>query len=337
MSSGDRRPSDDETTDEGENSDHDERMAGENDSGTSEPIPPRQPTGGNEPLWKQLWTATDGPLLFVRELLLSLAIVGMIGLILFAVSGVWPPMVAVESDSMEPNINKYDLVVVSEPGRYAGEGANEQGLVMAETASGSHESFNSPGSVIVYDTPGRVGSPIIHRVRFAVEDGENWYQRADPDAVNAESCAELETCPAQYAGYITKGDNNEQYDQANGIAPVVRPQWVQGVAQVRIPYLGRLRLVLLGTATNGPSGIASGGTAVAAAGGPAVTTIPTDTAITTATTTAPTTATTTAPTIATNTTPTTTFAESEIQSVGSAGSAGGSVGSPTVSSGTVAG
>ena len=205
----------------------------------------------DEPFWKQLLTASDGPLLFVRELLLSLTIVAAIGIVLFAISGVWPPMVAVESNSMEPHISKYDLVFVTETGRFAPPDANQQGLVMAETGSRSHESFGRRGSVIVYDVPGTLGSPIIHRARFRVERGENWFDEANPEAINAESCDELRHCPAEYAGYVTKGDNNREYDQANGIAPIVKPGWVEGVAQARVPYLGRLRLVLLGTASTG--------------------------------------------------------------------------------------
>jgi signal peptidase len=210
----------------------------------------------DRPFWKQLLTASDGPLLFVRELLLSLTIVAVIGIVLFAVSGVWPPMVAVESNSMEPHISKYDLVFVTETGRFAPPDANQQGLVMAETGSRSHESFGRRGSVIVYDVPGTLGSPIIHRARFRVERGENWFDEANPEAINAESCDELRHCPAEYAGYVTKGDNNKQYDQANGIAPIVKPGWVEGVAQARVPYLGRLRLALLGTVSTGlqPSG-----------------------------------------------------------------------------------
>jgi len=210
--------------------------------------PPGDVTPDEESWFQRLRGADDGPLLFLRELLLSLSIVAAIGLVLFAATGVWPPMVAVESNSMDPNINKYDLVVVSEPGRFAPGEANDQGLVMADTRDSSYESFNEPGSVIVYDYPSRVGSPIIHRVRFRVEAGENWFDRTSPDAVDAEGCAELTNCPAPHAGYITKGDNNRRYDQANGVAPVVKSEWVNGVARFRIPYLGRLRLALLGTA-----------------------------------------------------------------------------------------
>jgi Signal peptidase I len=218
----------------------------------------RQPAADSEPeteSWVQrLRGADDGPLLFLRELLLSLSIVAAIGLVLFAATGVWPPMVAVESGSMDPNINKYDLIVVSEPGRFAPAVGNDQGIVMSETTDTGYESFNEPGSVVVYDYPGRVGSPIIHRVRFQVASGENWYDRAAPDAIDAENCAELTNCPAPHAGYITKGDNNRRYDQANGVAPVVKSEWINGVARFRVPYLGRLRLALLGTVHTGEVG-----------------------------------------------------------------------------------
>jgi signal peptidase len=221
------------------------------DNPREEPPIATEATQDADPFWKQLVTANDGPLLFLRELLLSLSIVAIIGIVLFAVSGIWPPMVAVESNSMEPHINKYDLVFVTEPGRFAPPNANQQGLIMAETGDQGHVSFGRSGSVIVYDEPNTRGSPIIHRARFAVDQGENWYDEANPDAISANSCQELQHCPAEYAGYITKGDNNGQYDQANGIAPIVRPGWIQGVAKARIPYLGRLRLALLGTATSG--------------------------------------------------------------------------------------
>ncbi|ATW88675.1 signal peptidase [Halohasta litchfieldiae] len=210
----------------------------------------------SESLWRRFRTARDGPLLLLREVLISGGIVLLIGLVLFGISGVWPPMVAVESESMEPNINQYDLIVVSEPGRFAAEEADRKGVVTAASVSdGEHESFNQPGSVVVYDDPSSFGPPIIHRAHFYVEDNENWYDRANPAYVSADNCAELTHCPAPHAGYITKGDNNasnSQYDQANGIAPVVRPEWVTGIAQVRLPHVGYIRLALTGAASFGP-------------------------------------------------------------------------------------
>jgi signal peptidase len=153
-------------------------------------------------------------------------------------------MVAIESGSMEPNMQKGDLVFVTEPDRLAPEESFfDTGIVTKRNGTErGHEAFGAPGSVIVYEPPDRAGPPIIHRVHFWVEDGENWYDEADGRFVDAESCEELANCPAAHAGFVTKGDNNRYYDQANGIAPPVKTTWIRGTARYRAPYLGCLRL-----------------------------------------------------------------------------------------------
>lgn len=174
------------------------------------------------------------------EFLQPVAAVALVGALLFAATGIWPPMVAVESGSMEPHLERGDLVVVSEPPRYGPAGTD--GIVTARNASG-FRSFGGPGNVVVYAPPDRSGSPIIHRLRFRVEAGENWYDRANPDWVaGADNCEQLSNCPAPHAGYVTKGDNNGYYDQAKGIAPPVRADWVRGEAQFHVPWLGEVRL-----------------------------------------------------------------------------------------------
>lgn len=198
--------------------------------------------------------ADSGPLLFAREVLSSALAVVLVGLLLFAVAGVWPPMVAVESPSMEPNMHPGDLVFITQPDRFApafGDGGT--GVVSAETGEErEYRSFDGYGSVIIYQTPDRASrgqSPIIHRAHLYVEEDENWYDRADPEYLDGDSCEAIRHCPAPYDGFITKGDNNSEYDQANGIAKPVRGEWVRGVARIRIPYLGWVRLLFSGAAT----------------------------------------------------------------------------------------
>lgn len=174
------------------------------------------------------------------EFLQPVAAVVLLGALLFAATGLWPPMVAVESGSMEPNLERGDLVVVSEPTRYGPDGAN--GIVTTSEAD-EFRSFGAPGNVVVYLSPSRAGSPIIHRARFHVEQGENWYERANTDwLAGAENCEQLQNCPAPHAGYITKGDNNDYYDQARGVAPPVKAEWIRSEAQAHIPWLGEVRL-----------------------------------------------------------------------------------------------
>ncbi len=97
---------------------------------------------------------------------------------------------------------------------------------------------------------------------------ENWYDRANPDYLPGDSCETVPNCPAPHAGFFTKGDNNGMYDQVNAIgASPVKPSWVTGVARVRIPLLGWIRLVFSGAATTTPLPPADAGTAAATAGG----------------------------------------------------------------------
>ncbi len=242
--------------DEDSNNGHSDAVHMSPNSGPSVAESSAESTEPADPLWRQFLTATDGPLLLLREVSISIIIVLLIGGLLFGISGVWPPMVAVESESMEPNINQYDLVFVTEPGRFSPNEADGLGVVTAGTVSETeYTSFNAAGSVVVFDNPEASGPPIIHRAHFFVEEGENWYEQANAEYVSADDCDELQYCPAPHDGYITKGDNtasNAQYDQANGIAPVVKPEWVTGIAQLRVPYVGYIRLALTGAASGSP-------------------------------------------------------------------------------------
>jgi len=201
------------------------------------------------------WNVDHGPVMYVREVLVSAGSVLLVGLLLFAVSGIWPPMVAVESGSMDPNMQKGDLVFVMEEERLA-PGYAEEGVVTYRTGDREgYRKFNAPGDVVVYRPDGRAGvTPIIHRARFRVNESENWYDKANPAHMNARNCADLANCPAPHAGFVTKGDNNAQYDQATslgacgGTCDIVKPAWVVGTAHVRVPYLGYVKLTATGGA-----------------------------------------------------------------------------------------
>jgi len=195
--------------------------------------------------------------LFLRDAASSALTVAMVGLLLFSVSGVWPPLVAVESGSMQPNMQKGDLVFVMEEQRFAPEYATgETGVVThADATAHDYRQFGGFGDVIVYQPYGDArATPVIHRARFWVDEGENWYSKADPEYVTADDCDALRNCPAPHAGFVTKGDNsvtNDYYDQTRGISSIVKPAWVKGTAEYRVPYLGWVRLTLAGTLTPG--------------------------------------------------------------------------------------
>ncbi|WP_418280086.1 S26 family signal peptidase [Halorubrum sp. DTA98] len=240
-----------------------EAFVGDPDGGDRDgPVADVNPDRSEDGLLKRFRRDNEGPLMWLREMLSSVAIVLLLGLILFGVSGVWPPMVAVESGSMEPNMEVGDLVFVTEPGRFAPDAAdNDIGVVTYENGQAAdYRTFGTYGSVVIYQPPGRTASPIIHRAMFHVDEGENWYERADRRLHNADDCEELRNCPAPHDGFITLGDNNGQYDQANGLSEPVKADWVTGVARLRVPYLGYVRLIATGQAK--PSDLISVSTGV---------------------------------------------------------------------------
>ncbi|WP_415379567.1 S26 family signal peptidase [Halosimplex sp. TS25] len=188
---------------------------------------------------------------FVIDVLSSAIAVLLVGVLLFAVSGVWPPMVAVESPSMTPHMKTGDLVFVMEEQRFPGDGAIAgTGVVTAQTGERTdYRKFAKTGDVIVYKPDGsESATPIIHRAMFWVNESENWYEKADKQSIGRYSeCGDtpddaLPNCPAPHAGFVTKGDANGVYDQAQTLSGPVKPAWVVGTAEVRVPKLGCIRL-----------------------------------------------------------------------------------------------
>ena len=204
------------------------------------------PSDGDGPRGVRWFLSTEHPVVsFLREFASSVLFVVFVGLLLYGASGVWPPMVAVESGSMQPHMHRGDLVFVMEEHRLAPDISwEETGVVTYRDARAAdrYRKFGSFGDVIVYRPDGDDRTPIIHRARFWVNESENWYPKADPGFVTGEGCDEIPNCPAPHAGFITKGDANGQYDQVSSISSPVKPAWIRGSAEVRVPWLGYVRL-----------------------------------------------------------------------------------------------
>lgn len=189
----------------------------------------------------------DTTVTLLRETLSTVLIISVVALLLFSISGVWPPMVAVESGSMEPELSRGDLVFTVEEHRFSPETTyNSTGVVTHQTATQTgYRVFGEPGDVIIYRPDGDSSrTPVIHRAHFWVNKSENWYGKANQSHFSGDSCDEVLNCPAPHSGFITKGDANSQYDQATGMSPPVRPEWIKGTAEIHIPHLGRIRLAV---------------------------------------------------------------------------------------------
>lgn len=162
-----------------------------------------------------------------KDLLSVVAVVIIFMIISKLAFGLWTPMVAVESGSMEPHMQIGDIIFIKS--------IDKSNITTYEEGQKTgYKSFENYGDVILYHQYGDEGvTPIIHRAMYRVEAGEPMWKGGPP---------------APYSGYITKGDNaitNSHYDQEGQISynMPVKDEWIIGTAQYRIPYLGYVRLI----------------------------------------------------------------------------------------------
>ena len=160
-----------------------------------------------------------------RDILFAGVAVGAIALLLYAYAGVWPPLVSVDGLSMDPHMHDGDLILIQKV-------SPDQIMTYAAAQSTGYRTFENYGDVLVYRPFGRADmTPVIHRAMM-------WVNASEP--MWAGSVA------APDSGFVTQGDNNYLYDQCSGICPnaPVKPEWIMGVARLRIPYLGYVRSLL---------------------------------------------------------------------------------------------
>ena len=243
-------------------------------AGESDPV-----TISSDGVLRWFLRSEDSVVAWTRDLVVSVGIVALIALILFGMSGVWPPLVAVESGSMEPGMHRGDMIFVVEQDRFVSDGAiGDTGVVTYENGSEhGHSAFGNPGDVIIFRPDGsETATPVIHRAHYWVEEGENWVdERADDRLTNGNNCDSVDACPAPHDGFITHGDANGAYDQIGQTdgadTTVVKPEWIEGKSHYRIPLLGHIRLTLddvlatpdAGSVTDGSVSIADGAVSIA--------------------------------------------------------------------------
>lgn len=157
----------------------------------------------------------------IRDILSALLVVSTIALILYGLSGTWPPMVVPESPSMVPHISIGDVLFIQST-------AYTKIVTNREGKASNYVMFEDYGDVILYKPDGSITrTPIIHRAMYRVEAGE--------PMPNGK--------PAPFAGYITKGDNNPGFDQSRIVQYPVKSEWVIGVAKLKVPYVGWVTLI----------------------------------------------------------------------------------------------
>jgi len=204
-------------------------------------------------------------LLFIRDMVLSVAIVGIILAALWAYTGQFPdsPMVVVTSGSMMHDNSPFGRIGTIDPGD----------LVLVKKINGkddvitrgatyaphtNHKTYGDYGDVIIY-IPDRNGdgiadkgtTPIIHRAICWVEKNpDGTYDVEEYGIHNATSInipdLHLSNYKPKNGGFITKGDNNEYPDQTpnGGICEQpVKLEWIVGKARGELPWFGLIKLI----------------------------------------------------------------------------------------------
>ena len=105
----------------------------------------------------------------IREAMISISLVVIILSGLWAITGSWPPLVVVESNSMIHSedgeigaIDAGDLILVTAPERAARIITFAESIQDGNPHNG-HESHGMPGDVIIYKKNGGNDTPVIHR------------------------------------------------------------------------------------------------------------------------------------------------------------------------------
>jgi len=215
---------------------------------------------------------------FLRDAAVAAAFVALVLLAMFAYTGLWPPLVVVESNSMMHSddnhssigaIDTGDLVLVKKV-----DSLSDIETYMDSQVSG-HKTYGDYGDVVIYKRGGSDAStPIIHRALIYLEinsDGTSYrsesLRQAPTDKWSTSDLTDTwdrltssltisnvgynhlsvtidiqSLASSHRSGFITKGDHNLGTDQMYAAFGPVDFEWVVGKARGEIPWFGLLKL-----------------------------------------------------------------------------------------------
>ena len=221
------------------------------------------------------------------DVVIALVIVGVVMGGLYLYSGIWPPLVVVESRSMQhSNSDSYvgvidtgDLVVVRKPASL------DEITTYVKGRNTGYSTYGEFGDVVVYRKYGSTTeTPVIHRAilyanydpssgLFNVPELQGLTCGKDKDWARDGSCSSSWSSISmltlyhvgysnktininlrnfdRYSGFVTLGDNgqtNQDIDQV-GIIPnkMIKFDWIVGMARGELPWFGLIKLCLSGS------------------------------------------------------------------------------------------
>ncbi len=226
----------------------------------------------------------------VRDVVVAFGIVALLMLSLYLYTGNWPPMVVIESESMQHSedsvvgvIDTGDLVLVKAVD------SRDDVVTWVEGRETGYTKYGDYGDAIIYRKNGGRLTPVIHRAIVWIEFNETTGNSFDAPSLgvynertrliihnltsyhtNEEERVDfvinikkiLENAAkfpgVDPSGYVTKGDHNREVDQEGGIrdenaAPVlpVKIDWIVGKARGGLPWFGLIKLYVNGDLEKG--------------------------------------------------------------------------------------
>jgi signal peptidase len=217
-----------------------------------------------------------GIVLFARDAFVALLLVGTILFAMYAYTGLWPPLVVVESNSMmhtEDNTSSIGVIDTGDMVLVKDIGSVDDVVTYVEGFVSGHRTYGDYGDVVVYNSGGDDSSTaIIHRAILYLMDngdgtyscealqylpdgkwrtsnsGDTWDSLTSTLTINDVGYRELDVGirvdRMHGSGFITKGDHNTAIDQDQSISSY-RPvdlDWVVGKARGELPWFGLLKL-----------------------------------------------------------------------------------------------
>lgn len=199
---------------------------------------------------------------FFKDVVVAGLIVGGIVGGLFLYTGVWPPLVVVESGSMMHEDAGFGRVGTIDPGDLVlvtHVDSPDDVRPFATAREDGYATYGKAGDVIVFDAGG--GTPVIHRAMAWVQihpgpGGEDRYTVKGYGIDNASSITipslGLDDYEPAREGFITKGDSRFNFvaDQAGGSRAIssqpVTLDGIIGKARGELPWFGLIKLAVAG-------------------------------------------------------------------------------------------
>ena len=200
----------------------------------------------------------------VKDVLTAVIVILIIVSLMFAYTGVWPPMVVIESGSMMHDDSSYGKIGTIDPGDFTFvKKVNNRNDVITyyQGEKTGYKTYSNYGDVIVYIKNGAGGTPVIHRAMCWVEvnitDNKTFYDIPELNYYHLSTITITELNLHNYnpnvnhSGFLTKGDHNTQCDQdaypsiadnQNKPVEIVKSEWIIGKARGEIPWFGGIKL-----------------------------------------------------------------------------------------------